>query len=114
MRPWLAWERRKGVVKPDFLSSLYRELRLLSWTPAHLPQERKHFLSRLVVRQAEVVVQRAVVLAGSAMGSYWHARCPEHFGKSLRLRLSLQVIGVHYVEDQERRNVLAPGNVRDR
>ena len=83
-------------------------------TPAHLAQELKHLLSRLVARQAEIVVKRAVVLAGSAMSSNRHALCPEHSGKSLRLRLGLRVIGAHNVEDQERRNVLAPGNVRDR
>src|SRR5262249_6549451 len=104
----------KGFGKTDFLSSLFREQRPLSLTPAHLAQERKHLLSRLVVRQAEIVVQRAVVLAGSAMRFYRHARCPEHFGQSLRLRLRLRVLGVHNVQDQERRNVLALGNVQDR
>src|SRR5262245_31631946 len=104
----------KGFVKTDFLSSLFREQRPRSLTPAHLAQERKHLLSRLVVRQAEIVVKRAVVLAGSAMSFYRHVRCSEHLSKSLRLRLGLRVIGVHNVEDQERRNVLALGNVHDR
>src|SRR5204862_4810778 len=104
----------KGFVKTDFLLSLFREQRPLSLTPAHLAQELKHLLSRLVVRQAEIVVKRAVVLAGSAMGFYRHARCPERLGKSLRLRLGLRGIGGHDVEDQERRNALAPGNVHDR
>src|SRR5437870_5503558 len=110
------WEttKCKGFVKPDFLSSLFREQRPLSLAPVHLAQELKHLPSRFVVRQAEVVVKRAVVLAGSAMSSYRHARCPERLCKSLRLRLGLGVIGVHNVEDQERRNVLALGNVHDR
>ncbi len=67
--------------------------------PAHLAQEPEHLLSRLVARQAEIIVKRAMVLAGSAMSSYRNARCPEHLGKSLRLRLGLRVIGVHNVED---------------
>jgi hypothetical protein len=43
----------------------------------HLAQELKQLLSRLVVRQAEIVVKRAVVLAGSAMSFYRRARCLE-------------------------------------
>src|SRR5438128_12232808 len=96
--------RCKGLVKTDFLSSLFREQRPLSLTPAHLAQELKHLLSRLVVRQAEVVVKRAVVLAGSAVSFYRHARRPEHLGTSLRLRLRLRVIGTHTAQDQERPN----------
>src|SRR5262245_20954267 len=86
----------------------------MSPAPVHLVQKLKHLLSRFVVRQAEIVVKRVVVLAGGAMSSYRHARCPEHLGKSLRLPLGLRVIGVHNVEDQERRDALALGNVHDR
>src|SRR5205809_1099080 len=94
-------------------SSDGREQAYPSFAPVHLAQELKHLLSRFVVRQAEIVVQRVVVLAGSAISFYRHPRCPERLSKSLRPRLGLRVIGVPNVEDQERRNALALGNVHD-
>jgi hypothetical protein len=74
--------------------------------------EIEQLLRWLVILLAQIGVDRAMILTLGGMG---FRRCPgllQRFGKTLRLCRRFWVVG--NVQDQERRDALVLGDVRDR
>jgi hypothetical protein len=77
----------------------------------HGAQKSEHLLGRSVVGDPQVIVERRVVFALGGIGAGGNVCFLQCLKQTLRLPLGFGMVGD--VQDQERRNVLSFGNVRD-